>query len=324
MPTLTYLEAISLALREEMREDPRVFLIGEDIGGYGGAFKVTKGFLEDFGESRVVDTPIAESMIAGVSIGAAIRGMRPVAEMQFADFITCAFNQLATYASMNYYRTGIPLPMTVRLPYGGGLTAGPFHSKCPEGWFYHIPGLKLVAPSTPRDARGLLKAAIRDPNPVLYFEHKYLYRRMKEDVPEHDEIVPLGKGIVRREGRHLTVITYGAAVQASLEAAAALAKDGIESEVVDMRTLLPYDRALLLESAKKTGKVLIVHEATKTGGIGGDWAATIAEEAFEHLDAPVRRLAALDTPVPFSPVLEPRYLPNAKKIEAALRELAAY
>ncbi len=324
MPVMTYLEAISLAMREEMRADPSVFLIGEDIGAYGGAFKVTKGLLEEFGAKRVIDTPIAESMIAGVCIGACHRGMRPVAEMQFADFITCAFNQIVTYASMNYYRVGVPLPMTVRLPYGGGLTAGPFHSKCPEAWFYHVPGLKLVAPSTPRDARALLKAAIRDPNPVLFFEHKYLYRRAKEEVPERDEEVPLGKGIVRREGRHVTVITYGAMVPASLEAAEAAARDGIETEVVDLRTLLPFDRPLLVESAKKTGKVLIVHEATKTGGIGGDWAAVIAEEAFEHLDAPVRRLAALDTPVPFAPTLEKHYLPDAKKIEKAVRDLAAY
>jgi 2-oxoisovalerate dehydrogenase E1 component beta subunit len=324
MPAITYIQAISDGLREEMRRDDSVFLIGEDIGVYGGAFKVTKGFIDDFGAERVIDTPLAESGIVGVAIGAALMGLKPVAEMQFADFISCAFNQVVNNAAKIHYRWGAPVPMTIRCPSGGGVHGGPYHSQNPEAWFFHTPGLKVLAPSTPYDAKGLLKSAIRDPNPVLYFEHKFLYRRIKETLPEEDFIVPIGEADIKRQGGDLSIITYGSMVHASLEAAETLSKEGIECEIVDLRSLLPFDKAAILDSVRKTNRVLIVHEDTLTGGIGGEIAAVISEEIFEHLDAPVRRIGAIDTPVPYSTPLEQFFLPNAEKITTTLRELAAY
>ncbi len=321
---ITYLEAIRQALWEEMDRDERVFMLGEDIGVYGGAFKITKGFLEKFGPERVIDTPLSESAIVGAAIGAALMGMRPVVEMQFADFIACAFDQIVNMAAKHHYRIGEPVPIVIRAPYGGGIHAGPYHSQCPEAWFFHVAGLKLVAPSTPRDAKGLLKAAIRDPNPVIYFEHKYLYRHLKGEVPEGDDVVPIGKAEVKRQGSTMSVIAYGAMVQQSLEAAEKLVPEGIDLEVVDLRTLQPLDMETIVTSVKKTGRALVVHEASKTGGIGGEIAARLAEEAFRFLDAPVVRVAAPHTPVPFSPVLEDTYLPNANKIALKARELAAF
>src|ERR1051326_644848 len=322
--TLTYLEAISDGLREEMRRDTSVFLLGEDIGTYGGAFKVTKGFIEEFGEGRVIDTVLAESAILGAATGAAIAGLRPVAEMQFADFVTTGFNQLVNVAAKFHYRNFIPVPLVVRLPSGGAIHGGPFHSTNPEGWFFHTPGLKLVAPSTPYDAKGLIKAAIRDQNPVLYFEHKYLYRHIKAEIPDGDFVVPIGKADVKREGRDISVITYSSGVHWSLDAAKVLEKDGIDVEVVDLRSLIPFDKEMILASVKKTGKALIVHEDTLTGGIGAEISAFLSENAFRYLDAPIGRVASLDTPVPYAPTLEEFFLPNAKKVEDAIRKLAAY
>ena len=322
--TLTYLEAISDGLREEMRRDTSVFLLGEDIGTYGGAFKVTKGFIEEFGEDRVIDTVLAESAILGAATGAAIAGLRPVAEMQFADFVTTGFNQLVNVAAKFHYRNFIPVPLVVRLPSGGAIHGGPFHSTNPEGWFFHTPGLKLVAPSTPYDAKGLIKSAIRDQNPVLYFEHKYLYRHIKAEIPDGDFVVPIGKADVKREGRDISVITYSSGVHWSLDAAKVLEKDGIDVEVVDLRSLIPFDKEMILASVKKTGKALIVHEDTLTGGIGAEISAFLSENAFRYLDAPIGRVASLDTPVPYAPTLEEFFLPNAKKVEDAIRKLAAY
>ncbi len=285
---------------------------------------MTKGFLEEFGEDRVIDTILGEAAIIGAASGAALVGMRPVAEMQFADFVTNGFNQLVNISAKYYYRNFVPIPMVVRLPSGGGIKGGPFHSTNPEGWFFHTPGLKLVAPSTPYDAKGLMKAAIRDPNPVLYFEHKYLYRHIKAEVPDDDYIVPIGKADVKREGTDISVITYGTGVHWSLEAAETLSKEGVEVEVVDLRSLLPFDKEAILKSVKKTGKALIVHEDTLTGGIGAEVAALISEHAFEYLDAPIKRVASLDTPVPYAPTLEEYFLPNTKKVLDALHDLARY
>jgi 2-oxoisovalerate dehydrogenase E1 component beta subunit len=324
LSVITYIEAISKGLREEMQRDESVFCLGEDIGEYGGAFKVTKGFLKEFGEERVIDTILAETAIVGVAVGAAMMGLRPVAEMQFADFVSCGWNQIVNMAAKSHYRWGAAVPIVIRLPSGGGLHAGPFHSQNPEAWFFHVPGLKLVAPSTPYNAKGLIKAAIRDNNPVLYFEHKYLYRHLKDEVPDDDYVVPIGKAEIRRQGRDISLITYGSMVMRSLEAAENLAKEGVEVEVVDLQSLLPFDKELILQSVKKTNKVLIVHEATLTGGIGAEIAAVISQEAFEYLDAPVRRLASIDTPVPYSAPLEEFFMPNVEKITRALRELAEY
>ena len=324
MQKITYLEAIRQALWEEMDQDERVFLLGEDIGTYGGAFKITKGFLEKFGEDRIIDTPLSESGFVGAAIGAALMGMRPVVEMQFADFISCAFDQIVNMAAKYHYRLGNPVPLVIRAPYGGRLHAGPYHSQCPEAWFIHSPGLKVVAPSTPYDAKGLLKASIRDSNPVIYCEHKYLYRHAKGEVPADDYIIPLGQSDVKREGTDITVIAYGAMVEEGLQAADQMSEQGIEVELVDLRTLYPLDTETFLTSAKKTGKVLIVHEASQVCGIGAEIAAVIAQEAFRSLDAPVMRLTAPHTPVPFSAPLEEYYLPNAAKIVAKLGELASY
>ncbi|MCC6540479.1 MAG: alpha-ketoacid dehydrogenase subunit beta [Bryobacterales bacterium] len=320
----TYLEAIRQGIREEMERDSNVFLLGEDIGVYGGAFKVTEGLLERFGDKRVVDTPISESAIVGAAIGASFMGLRPVAEMQFADFITCGFDQIVNFAAKCRYRWNAPAPLVVRAPSGGGIHGGPYHSQNPEAWFVHTPGLKVVEPSSAYDAKGLIKSAIRDNDPVIFFEHKALYRRVKEDIPEAEYTVPIGKAKVCREGRHISVITYGAMVHVALDAAEELDREGLSLEVVDLRTLLPLDEETVLASVKKTSKAIVLHEATLTGGIGGEISARISEKAFEYLDGPVLRIAAPDTPVPYSPPLEEAFLPNKAKLIEKARWLAAY
>ena len=322
MAELTYLQAISDGLRTEMRRDKRVFLIGEDVGVYGGAFKVSLGFQEEFGHWRVIDAPLAETAIVGACTGAAIMGMRPVAEMQFADFISCAWDQLVTVAAKQRWRAGTAVPIVVRLPSGGGFSGGPFHSQNPESSFAHIPGLKCICPATPEDAKGLLISAIEDPNPCLYFEHKHLYRRIKAEVPEERYTVPIGKARTHREGDDVTVVTWGAMVYAADEAAQQL--DDVSVEIVDLRTVMPWDKGAVLESVRKTSKVLVLHEDTRTAGFGAEIAATIAEDAFEDLDAPVKRVAAPDTPVPFSPALEKAFIPQVEDVASALRELADY
>jgi 2-oxoisovalerate dehydrogenase E1 component beta subunit len=325
MKVMTYIEAISRGMWEEMERDKSVFLLGEDIGAYGGAFKATKGFLDHFGEERVIDSVLSEAAILGAATGAALVGMRPIAEMQFADFVTCGFNQLVVNAAKIHYRWQLPVPMVVRLPAGAYIHGGPYHSASPEAWFFHVPGLKIVAPSNPYDAKGLLKAAVRDNNPVLYLEYKYLYRRIKDNVPEEDYLVPLGKGKVKRKGDDVVIFTYGSTVHFSLEAAEIVAKEeGVETMVVDLRSLLPLDTELIIEASRSTGKVLIVHEDTLTGGIGAEIAALIAEHSFQYLDAPVRRVASPDAPVPFAPTLEDYYLPNTAKIVGALKELIRF
>jgi len=324
MAEITYLQAIRDALWEEMERDQNVFLLGEDIGVYGGSFKVTEGFIEHFGPKRVLDTPMAETAITGAAIGAALMGMRPVAEMQFADFISCTFDQLVNFAATNHYRWGASVPIVDRAPSGGGLRGGPFHSQNPEAWFVHTPGLKVVAPATPYDAKGLLKTAIRDDNPVIYFENKYLYRHEKGEVPQEEYEVPFGVADVKRLGEDITLIAYGAMVRESLAAAKEVAQEDIDVEVVDLRSLKPLDRETVLASARKTGKIAIAHEAYRTCGLSGELAALISEAAFEWLDAPLVRITAPDTPVPYSPPLEDAFRPNAKKIADALRDLAAY
>jgi 2-oxoisovalerate dehydrogenase E1 component beta subunit len=321
MAELTYLEAISDGLRTEMRRDESVFCLGEDIGAFGGAFKVTDGFAAEFGPERVLDTPLAENAIVGAATGAAIEGMRPVCEMQFADFIACGFDQLVNVAAKLHYRQGQSVPLVVRLPSGGGFSGGPFHSQNPEAWFLQAPGLKVVAPATAADAKGLLASAIRDPNPVCFLEHKGLYRHVRDEVPEGEHTVPLGKARVAREGGELTVIAYGSAVPLALAAADALEED---IEVLDLRSLCPLDTAAILASARKTGKVLIAHEATQACGVGAEVAALIGAEAFEDLDGPIRRLTAADVPIPFSPPLEQEVLPQLDDMKEACRELLAY
>jgi pyruvate/2-oxoglutarate/acetoin dehydrogenase E1 component len=322
MAEMTYLQAISDGLREEMRADESVFCLGEDIGAFGGAFKVTDGFIEEFGADRVWDTPLAENAIIGTAVGAAIEGMRPVCEMQFADFISCGFDQLVNVAAKMHYRQGLAVPMTVRLPSGGGFSGGPFHSQNPEAWFLQAPGLKVVAPSTAEDAKGLIASAIRDPNPVLYLEHKHLYRRVKGEVPEGRFEVPLGEARLAREGTDLSVITYGAMVPLALEATDDL--DGASVEVLDLRSLVPLDREAVLRSVRKTSKVVVLHEANRSCGVGAEVAAIVAEEAFEDLDGPIVRVSAPDTPVPFSPPLERAVLPQLDDVKEACRELLAY
>jgi 2-oxoisovalerate dehydrogenase E1 component beta subunit len=324
MPEVTMLEAIRQALFEEMERDPSVVTLGEDIGVYGGAFKVTEGLLAKFGRERVIDTPISETAIVGAACGMSYLGLRPVVEMQFIDFIACCFNQVTNFVAKSHYLWGAPAPMVIRGPSGGGVHGGPFHSANPEMYFVHTPGLKVVYPSTAYDAKGLLKSAIRDNNPVLFFEHKFLYRRVKEDVPEGDYTVPIGKAVARREGRDLTIVSYAAMAHTSLESAAQLSAEGIEAEVIDLRTLLPLDRETILASVKKTHRLLVVHEDTRTGGIAGEIAAAMFEGAFDHLDGPVMRVTGLDTPVPYSPPLEKHFLPNVEKVSAAARELAKY
>jgi len=324
MPLMTYLEALRQGLWEEMERDPSIFVMGEDIGAYGGAFKVTSGMLEKFGEDRVIDTPISESAIVGAAIGAALMGMRPVVEMQFMDFIASGFNQIVNMAAKMHYRWGPAVPMVIRGPSGAGVHGGPYHSQSNEMWFVHTPGLKVVAPATAYDAKGLIKAAIRDDNPVIFYEHKFLYRRIKEEIPEPDYCVPIGKAVVRRQGTDIAVITYGAMVWTALEAARELEKEGLSLEVVDLRSLLPYDEETVLASARKCSKVILLHEDTRTGGMAGELAALIAEKAFEDLDGPIVRVTAPDTPVPFAPPLEEYFVPNAQKVMEAARKLAAY
>jgi len=324
MPVLTYLEAIRQGIWEEMERDPSVFLLGEDIAALGGAFKVTAGMLEKFGQDRVIDTPISESAIVGAAIGAALMGMRPVAEMQFMDFIACGFDQIVNMAAKMHYRWGPAVPIVIRGPSGAGVHGGPYHSQSNEMWFVHTPGLKVVMPSTAYDAKGLIKAAIRDDNPVIFFEHKFLYRRIREEVPADNYTIPLGKAAVRRAGNDIAIITYGAMVWTALEAAQELEKDGVSLEVVDLRSLLPYDKEAVLESVRKCNKVILLHEDTRTGGMAAELAALIAEEAFEDLDGPIVRITAPDTPVPFSPPLEEYFLPSARKVIEAAKKLAEY
>jgi 2-oxoisovalerate dehydrogenase E1 component beta subunit len=324
LATTTYLEAIRQGLWEEMERDPNVFLMGEDIGRYGGAFKVTAGMIEHFGEKRVIDTPISEEAIVGAGIGAAVMGMRPVLEMQFMDFISCAFNQIVNYAAKMHYRWGQAVPLVIRGPSGGGVHGGPYHSQNPEAYFVHTPGLKVVQPATAYDAKGLIKAAIRDNNPVIFFEHKFLYRRIKEEIPEDDYVVPLGKARVVREGRHLSIITYGAMLYVALEAAQQLEQEGIDAEIIDLRTLSPLDEECILASVKKTNKIILLHEDTRTLGLGAELAAIISEKAFEYLDGPLLRVTAPDSPVPYSPPLEEAFLPSAGRLVDAARRLASY
>ncbi|PYO42911.1 MAG: alpha-ketoacid dehydrogenase subunit beta [Gemmatimonadetes bacterium] len=325
MAEITYLEAIRQGLWEEMERDERVFILGEDVGAYGGAFKVTDGFLKRFGESRVIDTPISEAAIVGAAAGAAHMGLRPVAEMQFIDFISCAYDMLTNYVATARYRAGLATPIVVRGPCGGFVRGGPFHSQNPEAAFFHTPGLKIVAPATARDAKGLIKAAIRDDDPVLYLEHKWLYRRIKESLPEGEEILtPIGRARVAREGRDLSIVTYGAMVWKSLEAAEQLDQDGVSVEVLDLRTLLPLDDAAIVATVKKTNKLLIVHEDTRTGGLAGEIAARINEQAFEWLDGPIMRVTAHDVPLPYAPTLEDFVLPQTEDVAKAARWLAAY
>ncbi|RMG51608.1 MAG: alpha-ketoacid dehydrogenase subunit beta [Acidobacteria bacterium] len=324
MARMTYLQAISDALRYEMRRDPSVFILGEDIGVFGGAFKVTQGFLEEFGPERVIDTPISESGFTGAACAAATVGFRPVVEFQFIDFISCAFDQIVNYAGKCYYRWGIPMPVVFRGPCGGGVHAGPYHSQNPEAWFAHAPGLKVVLPATAKDAKGLLIAAIRDNNPVIYLENKFLYRHYREEVPEGEYVVPIGLAALRTIGQDLSIISYGATVHLCVAAARQLEREGASVEVVDLRSLVPLDKQTILDSVKKTNKVLIVHEANLTAGFGAEVAALISHEAFEYLDGPIMRVASLDVPSPFSPTLEMAMIPTVDKILEAARYLLAY
>jgi len=324
MSVITYIDALREGMREELLRDESVYCLGEDIGTYGGAFRATKGFLQEFGRPRILDTPLSETAILGAAVGSAMMGMRPIAEMQFADFVTTGFNMLVNYAAKAHYRWGAAVPMVVRLPSGGGTRGGPFHTTNPEAWFTRVPGLKVVCPATVRDAKGLIKAAVRDDNPVLYFEHKYLYRRLKDDLGDEEIITPIGKARLAREGSDVSLITYGSMVHYAEGVAEKLATEGIDVEILDLRTLIPLDEEAILQSVKKTNRVVVLHEDTKTGGFGGEISARIAEFAFEHLDAPIKRLASLDTPVPHAPALEDAFMPLPKDIEQALRETAAY
>jgi 2-oxoisovalerate dehydrogenase E1 component beta subunit len=321
----TYLIAIAEALWEEMERDERVYLLGEDIGAYGGAFKVTEGFIERFGPERVMDTPIAEETIVGMAIGSAMEGFRPVAEFQYADFMTSGYDEIVTAAAKYHYRSGVPLPMVLRGPSGGGVRASAFHSSNPEPWFAHAPGLKVICPAFPSDAKGLLKSAVRDDNPCVFFEHKWIYRRIKEVVPDDpDFLVPIGQAKVQREGTDVSIVTYGAMVHQALEAAEDLSQKGVSAEVVDLRTVHPLDTETVLKSVEKTSRALVLYESHRFLGVGAEVAAMIAEEGFQHLDAPVMRLAPPNVPVPFSPPLEDAYLPQVADIEAAVEKLSAW
>jgi 2-oxoisovalerate dehydrogenase E1 component beta subunit len=338
MSTVTMLEAIRQAMWDEMESDPSVFLLGQDVGTYGGPFRVTAGMLDHFGPRRVIDTPISESAMVGAAIGAAMMGMRPLVEMQFIDFISCAFNQIINFAAPNHYRWGQRVPLVIRGPAGGNVHGSAFHSQNPESYFQHTPGLKIAVPSTVADAYGLLRAAIRDPNPVLFFEHKFLYRRVKGELPaaaaeggggEGGEgatgLVPLGSARLARAGSDLSVVTYGAMLHVALEAAERLAaEDGIDLEILDLRTIKPLDEEAILATVRKTHKVLVLTEEQLSGSVAGEVAARIAERAFSWLDGPVHRLCCPDTPVPYSPTLEEAYLPNVDKLVARVRELASY
>jgi len=322
---VTYIEAIRQAMEEEMTRDPNVMLLGEDVGVLGGPFKASVGLQEKFGADRVLDMPISEAMIVGGGVGLAIQGMRPICEMQFIDFISCAFDQIVNTAATLRYRHGgqTGCPIVIRGPSGGGVHGGLYHSQNPEAWFFHVPGLKIVAPSTAYDAKGLLKSAIRDDDPVIYFEHKFFYRRLKEELPEEEYVVPIGKAALRREGRDLTVVAYGPPVHAAMKAARDMERE-VDIEVIDLRTLLPLDWGMIKSSVRKTGKLLIVHEARLTGGIGAEIAARIAQDCFEELDGPIVRLAARDTHTPFAAAMEDYVLPNQDKVTEAIRKLAAY
>jgi len=322
---VTYIEAIRQAMEEEMARDPNVMLLGEDVGILGGAFKASAGLREKFGPDRVVDTPISESLIVGGGVGLAVQGMRPILEMQFIDFISCAFDQIVNNAATLRYRHGgqTGCPIVVRGPSGGGVHGGLYHSQNTEAWFFHVPGLKVVAPSTAYDAKGLLKSAVRDDDPVIYFEHKFLYRRIKEEIPEEEFLVPIGKAALRKEGKDLTVVAYGPPVHAAMKAARDMARE-VDIEVIDLRTLLPLDWAAVKASVRKTGKLLVVHEARRNGGIGAEIAARIAQDCFEELDGPIMRLAARDTHTPFASAMEDYVLPNQDKVTEAIRRLAAY
>src|SRR6202050_5061011 len=321
---ITYLAAIRQGIWEEMDRDPPGVCLGEDIGIYGGAFKVTDGFIDRFGAERVIDTPIAESAIVGAAFGASLTGLRPVAEFQFMDFIGCAFNQIVNMVGTAHDRWGAPAPLVLRGPSGGNVHGGPFHSQNPEMWFVHAPGLKVVCPATAYDAKGLIKAAIRDPNPVIFFEHKYLYRRIKEQIPDDDYVVPLGRAGGAREGQHLSVITYAAMLYTALEAAEILSPEGIEIEILDLRTVSPLDREAIAATVKKTNKVIVLHEHARTGGLAGEISAIINEEAFDDLDGPLLRITAPDTPVPFSPPQEEFFLPKVSDLVREARKLHAY
>ena len=324
---VTFLEAIREAIREEMERDERVFVIGEDIGAFGGAFKVTEGLIDRFGPLRVIDTPIAETGFTGAAAGAAHMGMRPIVEMQFIDFISSAYDMITNYIANSRYRGAGPMPLVIRGPSGGGVRGGPFHSQNPEAAFFHTPGLKIVYPSTAADAKGLLKASVRDDDPVLFFEHKRLSRKpqLREVMPEGDHVVPIGRAHIHREGSDLTIVTYAATVHDALEAAELLeAQDGISVEVLDLRTLLPLDEEAIVASVKKTNRLLIVHEDTRTGGIAGEIAMRVNEKAFAWLDAPILRVTALDAPVPYSPPLEDYFLPQVEDIVKAARWVVGY
>jgi pyruvate/2-oxoglutarate/acetoin dehydrogenase E1 component len=326
MATMTYLQAISDAMRAEMRNDDRVLVMGEDIGVFGGAFKVTDGFVDEFGPDRVMDTPLAESGIIGTAIGAAVVGMRPIAEMQFADFITCGFDQLVSVAGKMYYRQGLPVNITVRLPSGGGFSGGPFHSTNPEAWFMHAPGLKVVAPSTAEDAKGLLIGAVRDHNPVLFLEHKHLYRQTynKAAYPGPNFMIPFGKAKIVREGTDVTIVTYGATVQRAFTAANQLAESGISVEVIDLRTLSPWDQDAVYQSVKKTNRAIVLYEDSISWGYGAEIAARIADDCFAWLDAPVKRIASSDTFVGYAPRLEDAILPQIDDIKRACEEIVKF
>jgi 2-oxoisovalerate dehydrogenase E1 component beta subunit len=327
MAVISFIDAITMAMREEMRRDPNVFILGEDVGVRGGVFRATAGLIDEFGEERVIDTPLAESAIAGVAIGAAAYGMRPIAEIQFADFIMPAVNQIVSEAAKMRYRSNNDwnCPITVRAPFGGGVHGALYHSQSVEAMFTNVPGLKVVAPSTPYDAKGLLKAAIRDDDPVLFFEHKRCYRLIKGEVPEADYVLPIGKADVKREGTDITVISYGLTLHFALQAAEKLAQEGISAHILDLRTLYPLDKEAIIEAAAKTGKVLIVHEDNKEGGVGGEVAAIIAEHCLFDLDAPIKRLCGPDVPaMPYSPPLEKFFMLNPDKVLEAMRELAHF
>jgi 2-oxoisovalerate dehydrogenase E1 component beta subunit len=324
MAPVTYLEAIRQGIWEEMERDPSVFCIGEDIGVYGGAFKITEGFINHFGKERVIDTPISEAAIVSAAFGASLTGMRPVAEFQFMDFISSAHSQIVNACAKSNWRWGAPAPMVMRGPSGGGVSGGPFHSQNPEMWYTHTPGLKVICPATATDAKGLIKSAIRDNNPCLFFEHKYLYRRVKEELPEGDYTVEIGKARTHREGKHISVITYAAMVYVAQEAADILAREGIELEIIDLRTVAPLDVEAIVNTVKKTNKVIVLHEDVKTGGIAGEIAAIINENCFDDLDGPIVRITALDTPVPFSPPLEKVFLPKVEDVVREARKLKAY
>ncbi|MFM8944049.1 MAG: alpha-ketoacid dehydrogenase subunit beta [Actinomycetota bacterium] len=321
----TYLLAIAEALWEEMERDERVYLLGEDIGVYGGAFKVTEGFLDRFGPERVMDTPIAEETIVGLALGSAMEGLRPVAEFQYADFMSSGFDMITTALARYHYRSGVPAPVVLRGPSGGGVRASSFHSFNPEPWFAHTPGLKVVTPAFPSDAKGLMKSAIRDDNPVVFLEHKWIYRRIKEQVPtEPDFLLPIGKAAVKRPGDDVTIVACGMMVHLALEAAEHLAAEGISVEVLDLRSVQPLDVEAILASVAKTSRVIVLYESHRFLGIGAEVASVIAEEGFESLDAPIVRVAPPNVPVPFSPTLEDAYLPQVADIEAAVRRLSAW